>query len=100
MNVRNKMTDSDQMARRSLLKIGMYIPPTVFGMAILGIPETASAVVDSCLPSACQPCIDLATGIKSETNKYLTPRGIRKKTRKCRKKRKKIGRWKKAWVNS
>lgn len=54
-------TTSDEMlARRRLLKLGVYVPPAVLGMMIVGgMPTPAQAVVGSCCPSACQPCIDL-----------------------------------------
>ncbi|MDQ6972254.1 MAG: hypothetical protein Q9M30_06360 [Mariprofundaceae bacterium] len=53
-------------ARRRLLKIGAYVPPAIVGMAVIGsISGTAHAsghghggAVGSCMPSACQPCVD------------------------------------------
>jgi len=59
-------------ARRRLLKIGAYVPPAIVGMAVIGsVSGTAHAsgsehaggsghggAVGSCMPSACQPCVD------------------------------------------
>ncbi len=57
--------ESALLARRRLLKLGAYIPPAIVGMAIIGsMSKTAHAsrghggTVGSCMPSACQPCID------------------------------------------
>jgi hypothetical protein len=65
---KNTATGTDQalLARRRLLKLGAYVPPAIIGMAIIGsIPASASAhgsTVGSCLPSACQPCVDVSLG--------------------------------------
>jgi len=68
-------------ARRRLLKLGAYVPPAVLGMMILGgLPRNAEAVVGSCAPSACQPCIDM-------NNPNLPPKKRNKKRKKCNKKR-------------
>lgn len=62
-------------ARRRLLRLGVYVPPAIVGMAILGHASNAFAsvgeddgksgsggssghTIGSCMPSACQPCID------------------------------------------
>jgi len=68
-------------ARRRLLRLGAYVPPAVLGMMIVGgMPRDAQAVVGSCAPSACQPCIDM-------NNPALPPAKRNKKRRKCNKKR-------------
>ena len=73
--------DEELRARRRLLKLGAYVPPAVLGMMILGgLPRNAEAVVGSCAPSACQPCIDM-------NNPALPPAKRNKKRRKCNKKR-------------
>jgi len=53
-------TENTSQDRRRLLKLGAYIPPAIVGMAIIsGMPGTAHASKPgSCMPSACQPCID------------------------------------------
>ncbi len=79
--------DEELRARRRLLKLGAYVPPAVLGMMILGgLPRNAEAVVGSCAPSACQPCIDVAAGINSKNGKPLTAKQANKKRRKCNKK--------------
>lgn len=83
---------SDEMlARRRLLKLGAYVPPAVLGMMIVGgMPTPAQAVVGSCCPSACQPCIDLAAGGETEGDgfePFKNKKKCQKKWRKCNKKR-------------
>ncbi len=89
-------TSSDEMlARRRLLKLGVYIPPAVLGMMIIGgMPTPAQAVVGSCCPSACQPCLDLAAGGETEKGGFepFSKKECRKKWRKCNKKRRKLRR--------
>ncbi len=73
--------DEAMRARRRLLKLGAYVPPAVLGMMILGgLPRNAEAVVGSCAPSACQPCIDM-------NNPNLPPKKRNKKRKQCNKKR-------------
>ena len=80
--------DEDLRARRRLLKLGAYVPPAVLGMMILGgLPRNAEAVIGSCAPSACQPCIDLATGINAEKGTPLTAKQVNKKRNSCNQKR-------------
>jgi len=63
-----KTDDSALLARRRLLKLGAYVPPAIVGMAVLGsMPGSASAhghhgTVGSCMPSACQPCVNENSG--------------------------------------
>ncbi|MDQ6958408.1 MAG: hypothetical protein Q9M24_04770 [Mariprofundaceae bacterium] len=82
---------SDEMlARRRLLKLGAYVPPAVLGMMIIGgMPTPAQAVVGSCCPSACQPCISLTSGV-GEEGKPLNRKQCNKKVNKCNKKRAKL----------
>jgi len=53
-------TENTSQDRRRLLKLGAYIPPAIVGMAIIsGMPGTAHArKPGSCMPSACNPCIE------------------------------------------
>ncbi|HCS13849.1 MAG: hypothetical protein COS82_04740 [Zetaproteobacteria bacterium CG06_land_8_20_14_3_00_59_53] len=72
-----KTSASDEqalLARRRLLKIGAYVPPAIVGMAVIGSASKAFAgnsnaggngnghayghSIGSCMPSACQPCLD------------------------------------------
>ena len=77
---------SDEMlARRRLLKLGAYIPPAILGMMILGLPQSAEAVVGSCCPSACNPCIELASGDIDNRRECF------RKWRRCRRKRRRMG---------
>ncbi len=50
--------DSDEMlARRRLLKLGVYVPPAVMGMMIFGTDIAfADKTTASCCPNACTPC--------------------------------------------
>jgi len=57
--------ESALLARRRLLKLAAYVPPAIVGMAIVGSAANAAhassghgGTVGSCMPSACQPCID------------------------------------------
>jgi len=84
------ITSDEMLARRRLLKLGAYVPPAVLGMMIVGgMPTPAQAVVGSCCPSACQPCIDLAAGV-GEKGKPLKAKDCNKKWKKCNKKRAKL----------
>jgi len=74
-NEPEKTDNSALLARRRLLKLGAYVPPAIIGMAVLGsMPGSASAsgthgTVGSCMPSACQPCVDENSGNKDGNNK-------------------------------
>jgi len=91
--IQHKTRPSDEMlARRRLLKLGVYVPPAVLGMMIVGgIPTPAQAVVGSCCPAACQPCIELAAGGETEKGKFepFKKKECNKKWRKCNRKRRK-----------
>jgi len=81
-NQPNHTTTSDEMlARRRLLKLGVYVPPAVLGMMIVGGMPT-QAVAGSCCPSACQPCINLGNNTNSKK--------CRKNWKKCSKKRRNL----------
>jgi len=86
-------TNDEMLARRRLLKLGAYVPPAVLGMMIVGgMPTQAMAVVGSCCPSACQPCIDLAAGGETEKGgfePFKNKQKCNKKWKKCNKKRRK-----------
>jgi len=82
------LNEPELEARRRLLKLGMYIPPVILGIAIMSVPSTASAVVGSCCPSACQPCIDLSLGHEQD-GEILKGKDLRKAKRKCLKAKKK-----------
>jgi len=86
-------TNDEMLARRRLLKLGAYVPPAVLGMMIVGgMPTPAQAVVGSCCPSACQPCIDLAAGGETEKGGFepFSKKKCNKKRSKCNKKRAKL----------
>jgi len=94
-NHRKNGPNDEMMARRRLLKLGAYVPPAVLGMMIVGgMPTPAQAVVGSCCPAACQPCIDLAAGGETEKGKKggfepFSKKECNKKWRKCNRKRRK-----------
>ena len=82
-NQPNHTTTSDEMlARRRLLKLGVYVPPAVLGMMIVGGMPTLAQAVASCCPSACQPCINLGNNTNSKK--------CRKNWKKCRRKQRKL----------
>lgn len=68
------------LARRRLLKIGAYVPPAILGMAIIGSTSQAFAAngkgnayghsIGSCMPSACQPCLDYDDKEGKDKNSY------------------------------
>jgi hypothetical protein len=75
-------------ARRRLLKAGAYVPPAILGMAIIssmpGTTEAAATWKASCKPSACKPCIDLAT------SPQLTAKELKKLQAQCAKAQQKM----------
>lgn len=65
--IKSHKEDPASQTRRRLLKLGAYVPPAIIGMAIIsGLPGTSHAKQTvtnqgSCKPSACRPCVTLAT---------------------------------------
>jgi len=82
--------DATSQARRRLLRMGAYVPPAIVGMAIIGGTSRAFAsgnsghgnayghnsghghghTVGSCMPSACQPCVDYDDEEGKDKDKY------------------------------
>jgi len=65
LSSKEQTDESALLARRRLLKLGAYVPPAIVGMAIIGSAANAAhassghgGTVGSCMPSACQPCVD------------------------------------------
>jgi len=63
--VRDETISDDMLARRRLLKLGVYVPPAVLGMMIVGGMPT-QAVAGSCCPVACNPCTKLGGNTNPE----------------------------------
>jgi len=69
--VRNETITDEMLARRRLLKLGVYVPPAVLGMMIVGgMPTPAQAALGSCCPNACNPCINLGNETNSKKCKH------------------------------
>ena len=66
------------LARRRLLKLGVYVPPAILGMATISNAAStanASKYKGSCKPSACKPCITLATSPQLSAKKLKKLQG-------------------------
>jgi len=66
------------LTRRRLLKLGAYVPPAILGMAFINSAAGAantSKYKGSCKPSACKPCVTLATSPQLSAKKLLKLKG-------------------------